>query len=279
MENNLTSTIPIRRPVSQAVPTPPVSVVEEPKYPTEVIPFPSRGWFYPEENPLSSGEIEIKMMTAKEEDILTNENYVKKNIVFDKLLRSLVIDKTVDISDLLVMDHDAIMLAARRLAYGDSYKVKISCPRCDFENNAVIDLSKINYKEVDLEKFPKGINSFEFQLPFSKKVVKFKSLTNKDSEMMSKDIENHRKANKDDVSLATTRLKYMIVSIDGDDDRNVIRRFVDNEMLARDAMALRKYSSDILPSLDSSFNFECSNCSNVERMDVPFTVRFFWPEE
>ena len=90
--------IPITRPsstVSQPV------AKQESKYPTEIIELPSRGYFYNSGDPLSKGVVELKMMTAKEEDILTNESFIKKGVVLDRLLESLIIDKTININNLI----------------------------------------------------------------------------------------------------------------------------------------------------------------------------------
>lgn len=267
-------TIPIRRPGSQPV------IVEEPsKYPTETINLPSQGWFYPETSPLSSGKVELKMMTAKEEDILTNENYQKKNIVFDKLIKSLVVDKSIDTSELLVADLNALLLAARRLGIGDSYNVKIDCSACNNSSTVSIDLSKINYKDCDLSVYPKGVNCFDFDLPVSKRKVQFKILSQKDVEQIHTETTILQKSNPDNSSEMTTRFKHVIISVDGNSDREVIRKFVDTQFLAMDSRALRKRMSEGFPGLDTMFDFVCSNCGHAERMDVPFTVQFFWPED
>ena len=63
----------------------------ENKFPTEVIDLPSEGKLYPEGHPCLNGKIEIKYMTAKEEDILTSQNLIKKGVVIDRLLNSLII--------------------------------------------------------------------------------------------------------------------------------------------------------------------------------------------
>ena len=90
----------------------------EVKFPTEVVDLPSKGLLYPKENPLSSGQIEVKYMTAKEEDILTSANLIKSGRVIEKLLESLIVDKSIKVDDILVGDKNAILIAARILAYG-----------------------------------------------------------------------------------------------------------------------------------------------------------------
>ena len=69
-------------------------------FPTEVIELPSKGLLYPKSSPLSKGTVELKYMSAKEEDILTNQNYLQKGTVIDKLLESLIVDKEISYSEL-----------------------------------------------------------------------------------------------------------------------------------------------------------------------------------
>jgi hypothetical protein len=248
-------------------------------YPAETIELPSKGYFYDESSPLSKGSVELKMMTAREEDILTNENFIKNGTVLDKLLESLIVTPGVRTQDLLMVDKNALFVAARRLAYGDKYgPVKIECKKCNTENKTYIDLSTLNEKEVDFNKFQKGSNEFEFEFPFCKRKITFKLVTSGDQEIIDRDIKAMTKIKKQASTEVTTRLKKLIVSIDGKPDIAAINKFVDNELLSKDSMALRAYIKTIAPELDMGFDFVCEHCGEVERMDVPMTVQFFWPE-
>ena len=253
---------------------------QQPSYPTERIDLPSKGYFYSENDPLSAGYVDMKMMTAKEEDILTSQNLIKKGVVLDKLLESLIVTPGVNIENLLLCDKNALFVAARRLAYGDSYgPVQVRCQKCYEESKQVVNLGELREKPYEFEKLQKGHNHFQLVLPYSKKTVVFKLLNSKDET----DIDNELKATAKFVKSGgstevTTRLKKMIVSIDDKTDRATINKFVDNELLSKDSMALRSYARQISPELDMSFNFTCANCSHEERMDVPMTVQFFWPE-
>jgi hypothetical protein len=248
-------------------------------YPAETIELPSKGYFYDESSPLSKGSVELKMMTAREEDILTNENFIKNGTVLDKLLESLIVTPGVRTQDLLMVDKNALFVAARRLAYGDKYgPVKIECKKCNTENKTYIDLSTLNEKEVDFNKFQKGSNEFEFEFPYCKRRITFKLVTSGDQESIDRDIKAMTKIKKQASTEVTTRLKKLIVSIDGKPDIAAINKFVDNELLSKDSMALRAYIKTIAPELDMGFDFVCEHCSEVERMDVPMTVQFFWPE-
>jgi len=257
--------------------SPPVAT--QSAYPAETIELPSKGYFYEDSNPLSRGSIELKMMTAREEDILTNENFIKNGTVLDKLLESLIVTPGVKLQDLLMVDKNALFVAARRLAYGDKYgPVKITCKSCNTENKTNIDLSTLNEKEIDFNKFQKGVNEFEFEFPYCKRKITFKLVTSGDQESIDRDIKALTKIKKQSSAEVTTRLKKLIVSIDGKPDIAAINKFVDNELLSKDSMALRAYIKTIAPELDMGFDFVCEHCGEVERMDVPMTVQFFWPE-
>jgi hypothetical protein len=259
----------------------PMSLAPRPtqnSYPSETIDLPSEGHFYPEGHPLSGGTIELKMMTAREEDILTNQNLIRKGIVLDKLLEALIITP-VNMDDLLVGDKNAVFFAARRLAYGDSYgPVKVLCPKCQAEVDKKIDLSQMKIKEFDFSKFVKGQNEFEFIFPYTQKVIKYKLLTHKDEGLIDAELKSLNKMNKNSSSEVTTRLKAMIISIDGNTDKTLIRKFVDNELPSKDSLAFRKHSKENSPDLDMTFDFVCDECSNEERMAVPLTAQFFWPD-
>ena len=210
------------------------------KLPTEVIDLPSKGLLYPKDNPLSEGKIEIKYMTAKEEDILSNSSYIKQGIVLDKLFKSLIVTKF-NYDDLLIGDKNALMIAARVLGYGGNY---------EFEYNGekqLVDLSKLEFINID-EKLWANDNNFEYTLPSSKNKITFKLLTHGDEMKISREVKSLQKINKDSDSTLTTRLKYMITSVEGQTETKQIREFVDNYLLARDSRALREYIKEVQPT-------------------------------
>jgi len=257
----------------------PVAVAPAPKtndFPTEVIDLPSQGHFYPSTSPLSSGRVELKYMTAREEDILTSQNLIKKGVVLDELLKALIVTPGVQLDEVLICDKNAIFVAARRLAYGDKYDAKLACPKCGEENAVKIDLNDVKSKEYDFTKYPKGENKFTFALPTSGKTIVYKLLTHKDEQAIDAELKGFQKLAKSSSPEMTTRLKYMIVSVDGSEVRSVIFNTVDN-MLAKDSMALRKHVKDNTPDLDMTFNFTCDSCGHNERIALPLGVDFFWP--
>jgi len=249
------------------------------EYPSEVIDLPSKGWFYSQSSPLASGRIDIKYMTAREEDILTSQNLIKKGVVLDKLLEQLIVTPNVKLDDILVGDKNAIFIAARVLAYGKDYQIKFKDPSTGDDVEDSIDLTKLDPREIDFESYEKGLNLFEYELPYSKRKVHWKLLTHADEQSIDLEIKSMKKfsKNKNETSEVTTRLKYVIQTLDGDDDRAKIKNFVDKELLARDSLAFREHIKQNTPDLDMTFNFESEDTGYTERMTIPLGVDFFYP--
>jgi len=237
------------------------------KIPTEVIELPSQGLIYPESSPLSSGNIEMKYMTAREEDILTNQNYISKGTVLDELVKSLIVSD-IDYEDLIIGDKNAVLVAARILGYGKDYKFTFGGEEYN------IDLTTIEDKPLNTSLFKKGINEFKFTIPSSGDNITFKLLTGKDEKKINAELEGLKKINKNASAELSTRLKYIITSINGNQDQKDIREFVDNYFLARDSRALREYIKEVQPDVDLTFFPEGSN----EKVSIPIGLSFFWPD-
>ena len=236
------------------------------KMPTEVIELPSKGLLYSESNPLSSGKIEMKYMTAKEEDILTNQSYIQNGTVLDKLLQSLIISK-IDYNDLIIGDKNAILVASRVLGYGSDYQFTYN------GKSHTVDLSKLKNKEFDETGITNGNNEFNLTLPATNIDITYRLLTHGDETKINRELEGYKKINKDMVPELTTRLKFMIQSINGSTDTKDIRDFVDNHLLARDSRALREHIKKTQPDVDLFVELE-----DGEFIDVPINLSFFWPD-
>ena len=249
-------------------------------FPTEIIDLPSKGKCYPESNPLSKGSGEIKYMTAREEDILASQNLIRKGVVLDKLFESIVVDKDVDVNDILIGDKNAILVATRVLGYGPEYKVEVTDPSTLELQKVSIDLSKLQTKEIDFDLL-NAENRYEFELPQSKKKIVFRLLTHKDEQDVNAEIQALQRLQKgDSVSQdISTRLRYMILEVDGNTDKGFINNFVRNSLLARDSRALRNYVQEITPDLDLTFNFVSELTGEEEALDIPFGAGFFYPTE
>ena len=245
------------------------------KLPTEIISLPSKGLLYLKESPLSKGELEMSYMSAKHEDILTNSNFIKNGTVIDKLLQALIITK-IDYDELLVGDKNAILIAARILGYGADYSFKYTDERGN-EINTTVNLSELKEKEIDESLYKAGINEFTFNLPKSANVITFKLLTHGDEKKIEAEIKGLTKVNPNSSSDVTTRMKYIITSINGDREAKAVRDFVDNYLLAPDARALREYYGKVQPDIDLKFIPEDENYTG-EGIAIPISLNFFWPD-
>ena len=240
------------------------------QFPTEEVTLPSKGLLYPEGSPLRKGVIEMKYMTAKEEDILTNQNYIANGTVIDKLIKSLIVSK-VDYNDLLIGDKNALLIAARILGYGKDYSFQ-------YKGETVkVDLTKVEDKVLDESLFKEGKNEFPFTLPTSKKEVTFKFLTHKDERAIEAEVNGLKKINENVSAGVSTRLKHVITSIDGDRTKSTIRNFVDNQLLAIDSRALRNHIIEIQPDTNLVFKYEAKDGNFID-IDIPINLNFFWPD-
>ena len=246
-------------------------------FPTEVLSLPSQGLLYPEDSPLRSGTIDVKYMTAKEEDILTSQNLIEQGKVISKLLESVIADPKVKLNDMLIGDKNALMVGTRVLGYGKDYGITLVDPDTNERVEHIVDLTKLDNKPIDEKLFENG-NSFTLELPNSKRVIGFKLLTQKDEneiDEMMKDYEKVEKLTGVSYSL-TTRLKHQIVSIDDNTDQKEIDKFVDNEFLALDTRVFRKHLEEITPDIELKFDYT-SQAGNQHKLTVPLGIDFFWP--
>lgn len=238
--------------------------------PTERIDLPSKGWFYPESNPLSKGYVEIMYPTAKHEDILTNLNYLQKGIAQDKFLEA-VLATRINFKDLLQGDKDAIMIAARILAYGKDYAFKRDNKRY------TVDLTTLEDKPMDESLFGPGKVEFDFYLPVGKAAITYKYLTLKDEDDIEKEEASMKKLFPDFSGDSTLFLRQSIVAVNGDRTKGIINKFVDSILIA-DSKAFRSHYLNTRPGIDMTANAVGDNGEVLEGFRVPITVDFFWPE-
>jgi hypothetical protein len=247
-------------------------------FPTEVISLPSEGKCYPKDNPLSSGQIEIKYMTAREEEILSSQNLIRKGVVLDKLFESIIVDKNINPDDIVLGDKNAIMLATRILGYGPDYVVEIEDEFGD-KNNITVNLGQVKTKDIDVTKLNPD-NRYKFATPFGKNEIEFKLLTHGDEKAIDIDVKALQKLNKSGSSSElTTRYRYMIKSVDGKEDMKSIVDFINNKFLARDTKSFREYIKEIQPDVKMEFEYTDPNSGEKEVRSIPMGVGFFWPTE
>ena len=247
-------------------------MAEEQKFPSEMIDLPSGGKIYGKNSPIYNGKIELKYMTAKEEDILTSENLIKKGIVITKLLDSLILTEGVSSQDLIIGDKNAVMVAARILAYGSAYEAQITNPSTGDLINVNFDLTDCPFKKV-----PNDVteNKFTFQLPVSKKKIEFSILTGKQEAEIETELKRLKKLNTGASPALTTRIRHMIISVDGDDSQAAINDLSQN-MLSRDSLAFREEIKRISPDIDMTQEVEIEG--EMVEVVIPMTATFFWPK-
>ena len=241
--------------------------MSEYKFPTEEVELPSKGLIYAKDNPLSSGKVEIKYMTAKEEDILSNQSYIQKGTVLDKLLRSVIVNKDINIDDLIVGDKNALLIATRILGYGKEYEVTLN------GINYTLDISTLENKIIDDTDYEAGKNEFTFTTPSTGTVLTYQLATGRVEKQIEREIAGLKKLKKENTADLTTRLKYLITSVDGSSEKKDIRDFIDNQFLARDSRAFREHVNNTQPDVNLSYILD-----NGEEVSVPIGLNFFWPD-
>lgn len=246
--------------------------------PTEMVPLPSKGKFYPANHPLRDKDaIEIKQMTAKEEDILTSRSLLKKGMALDKLIASVVVDKNINTDTITSEDRNAILVAARVTSYGAEYATTVTCPSCNEKIKHTFNLAeKLDEQE---EKQPSNVvvddrGYFIINLPASKFKVVCRALNGYDEKEVFRKSETKKNVVGGD-SVLLDQLRNMIVSINDVEDKNLIKSAVE-VLPASDSRFLRKSYVDAVPSVDLKKSFVCSSCDYQTEMEVPLTADFFW---
>tara|TARA_R110000851_G_scaffold67107_1_gene151322 strand:- start:814 stop:1668 length:855 start_codon:yes stop_codon:yes gene_type:complete len=250
--------------------------------PTEFVELPTEGRYYPEDHPLhNESVVEIRHMTAKDEDILTSRALLKKGIALDRFLQNILVDKRINLDSLYVGDKNAILVGARVTGYGPTYETQVTCPICTTTNKFSFDLesgnlnSGGNFEEFEITEKTNG--SFIIKTPATKVDVEVRLFTGQDEKYLLKTSAEKKKRNLPESSL-TDQLNLMIVSINERTDNMTLKSFIDN-MPARDARYLREAYEKIVPNVDLAQSFTCESCDyETDQMEVPFTTDFFWPK-
>ena len=248
------------------------SAIKKEKYPTLIVDLPSKGLLYPEDNPLSLGYVEMKYMTAKEEDILTTESYIKKGVVLDKLFQSLIVSK-IDYNSMLIGDRDAIMIAARIYGYGEEYVTTVTTPSGN-KQQVTINLHDIPHKKVDFDLFVNRENKFFFKT-LDGTELEFKLLTNGDQYEIQNNLRKIKHGDARDTQL-TSRLFQMIQAVNGNRDRRLIKTFIENDFRAIDSRRFREYVASIQPGIDLSIEVIDEETGEPFRTTITFGLDFFW---
>lgn len=260
----------------QHTPTPPMQATND--VPVESVPLPSSGIVYPTDGVLHGRlTVDIRSMTAREEDILTSRALLKKGTVITELLKSCLMDKSIDVRSLLSGDRNAIMVALRITGYGAEYVAEVACPSCSETSKQEFDLSALPIKRLGISPVADGLNEFEFKLPVSGARVTFRFLTGSDEEEITLAQERKKKLGNQVDNLVTTKLTYCLLSVNEKRDRSYISNFVRN-MPARDSLMLRRYIDDNEPGIDMKGWINCNSCGHSEEVAMPMGASFFWPD-
>jgi len=246
--------------------------------PTEVVPLPSQGVIYDDNDALSMIEtIEIRAMTAREEDILTNRAFIKNKSVIVELIKSCLINKNIDPNNMIAGDRNAIMVALRITGYGQEYNVEVDCPSCRERSKQEFDLSKLPIRNLHQPPVAVGSNVFEFTLPLTKKKVRFKYLTGYEEKEIAIIEERMKKRGFQAGNTITTRFKYQVLSVANISDKSKVQKFCQN-MPARDSLALRKFMDKNEPGIEMKQHMNCPHCFEESEVRLPMGANFFWPD-
>ena len=246
--------------------------------PVEAVPLPSSGVVYPADSPLHGQEtIEIRAMTARDEDILTSRALIKKGTVITELLKQCMVNKTVNVDQMISGDRNAVMVALRVTGYGTGYNVEVNCPQCSENSKQEFNLAELPIKRLSVQPVAAGANVFEFTLPVTKKPIRFKFLTGQDETDMLVMQERMKKRGMGADQLVTQRLQHQVLQVAGIDDKTKIQLFIRN-MPARDSLALRRHIDDNEPGIDMKAWMDCPHCLETSEVRLPMGATFFWPD-
>ena len=247
--------------------------------PVESVPLPSKGVIYPPSSSFCGKEmIDLKAMTAREEDILTSRAYLKKGTVVNELIKSCMIERGSDPMDLIAGDRNAIMVAMRITGYGSEYHADATCPACGKRGRQTFDLGSLAIKRLEIAPVRMRENAFGFTLPVTKKNVVFKFLTGHDQTEMNIQTERMRDITPDAPEPSVTLfLERSLLSVGDVTDRTKINMFVKN-MPAQDSRVLRRFIKDSEPNIDMANDMTCPSCGEASRIEMPIGSTFLWPD-
>ena len=246
--------------------------------PRDYVMIPSKGRIYPADSPLHNlEEIEVRHLTAADEDILTSRALLRSGKAIDTMLSNVIMNKSINVNDFISGDKNAILTFLRITGYGPEYDVEIDCPGCNDSIKHEFDLSKLTMRFLDVDPISAGENKFDFVLPSGVR-IEFKFLNSAEDQKITDEQEKLKRATNSPLEKnVTTKYKHQIVSVDDNEDKIFINNFVD-AMNLRDSRAFRTYLEEVEPDVNMKQDFKCRMCGHTEEVDIPITVGFFWPE-
>lgn len=270
----------IEQPINNLQPAhepPPTTEAMQFIVPTEVVELPSKGLFYQEGHPLYRREtIEIKHMTTKEEDILTNQGFIKNGTAVEKLLQSVLVSPKMNTRDMLVGDKNALTVACRVHGYGPEYNTRVSCPACGATQEFTFDLNDIEHVN-----FEDNLAEFDAEVDYDRQTVILpipRTKVKLELKVLKEETKTQKTRKKDkNAFVISKQYEKMIYSVNGNSDRQYVRSYIDS-MSALDSRYLRAAYSKITPGVDFNCGFECNACGIETDLEVPLTAEFFWPK-
>lgn len=266
--------------VSLSNPVDPSQLPPEAQFETETVPLPSNGVVYPQNSTLfNATHTDIRAMTARDEDILTSPALLRSGRSISTLLKSCLLDRSVDPDDMLVGDRNAALIGIRVTGYGSEYRILVTCPECYETSKVEVQLSDLPVKRLPEGVLPiaPGVNDFVYTLPVSGKIIHFKLFTGRDESEFNREADAAKKAGLPEQPV-TARLMKQIISIDGETDKGKLAQIIRN-LPARDSREFRAYADRIAPGIEMKTSFTCPKCELTSKeVDVPISTEFFWPE-
>jgi len=246
--------------------------------PVENVPLPSQGRVYPEGHPLHMQEtVQIRAMTAREEDILTSRALIKKGTVITELIRSCLIDKRINPNDLILGDRNALMVALRITGYGSDYAIEVNCPNCQEKNRQNFNLSELPINTLETAPVADGSNVFEAALDDGNVNVRFKLLTGNDEQEMTQIAERNKKQGMQSDNLITSRYRHQLVAVNDITDKTKLQMFI-QKMPTRISTQLRRAMDAAEPGIEMKQWIDCPNCMESSEVSMPLGASFFWPD-
>ena len=251
--------------------------------PVENIPLPSKGKVYPPDHPLHMADtVQIRAMTAREEDILTSKALIKKGTVITELIRSCLIDKRIDPNDMILGDRNAVMVALRITGYGADYNIEVGCPSCGERSKQAFNLAELPIKGLDNDPVATGANVFEAKMPKNKDtdpdlVIRYRHMTGHDEAEITQINERKKKQGFQADNLITTRYRQQITAVNDITDKTKIQMFI-QKMPTRYSLALRKQMDANEPGVQMRQHIQCPHCGEESEVSMPLGASFFWPD-
>lgn len=233
----------------------------------DVVELPSRGIYYAN----NKKSLKISYLTAADENILAAPNLIQTNQIVTELLKRKVLDRDMNVDDLIEEDKQAILIFLRNTAFGTEYKLTLNDPKTDKTFDIEVDLSSLDFKPFDLVSDTNG--EYSYFMEKSKIDITFKFLTQK-QELEIKEIQKSWNGN-GVAPIITKQLEFMIKSIRGNRDIMNIRNLIEN-LPIKDSQSFRKFINDKKPGIN--LNKKTTTPSGEEiQFEIGFGVEFFRP--